>query len=209
MKITVAGEELVLHHYKAAYWPREKTLLVADIHLGKIDHFRKAGLFVPAVAAMDNYERLSTLLLEFDAQRLIIVGDLFHSDFNDDWKNFAAFRSTFQSKRMDLVLGNHDIIDQELWALNNVHLHQELRMEPFSFTHYQEEVEGTYNISGHLHPGVRLVGAQGHSMKLACFYFGASAGILPAFGTFTGVAVIKPTKEDQIIVISDDELISF
>ena len=31
-------------------WENTNTLLVADIHLGKITHFRKAGIAVPAAA---------------------------------------------------------------------------------------------------------------------------------------------------------------
>ena len=209
MKLIVAEEELICHPYRATYWEREKTLLVADLHLGKVDHFRKSGLFVPAVAAMDNYERLSSLMLEFDVERLIIVGDLFHSSLNADWKNFAEFRSTFEQVQLDLVLGNHDILQNDLWEINRVTVTTELREAPFSFSHYQEDIPGTYNISGHLHPGVRLIGAQGHSLKLPCFYFGADHGVLPAFGTFTGIAVIEPVQKDQVVVITEDELIAF
>ncbi len=209
MTIEVAGEELVLHPYRALYWPREKALLVADLHLGKIDHFRQAGVYVPQHAAMDNYERLSTLLLEFEVERIILLGDLFHSSLNKDWQHFSEFRNTFSSVRVDLVLGNHDILDPALYLKNDMQIFREaLLLEPFSFTHYQEATPGAYNLSGHVHPGVRLRGAPGHSLRLPCFYFAEGNGRLPAFGTFTGTSLVHPKVGDQVIVISDHELVN-
>ncbi|MBX2816899.1 MAG: ligase-associated DNA damage response endonuclease PdeM [Saprospiraceae bacterium] len=209
MNVEVAGEELVLHHHKAVYWPDRQALILADLHLGKIDHFRNSGLYVPAIAAMDNYERMSSLMLDFEVKRLIVVGDLFHSTLNADWKNFATFRTTFASVDFDLVIGNHDILDVALWEKNNVSVYQSLTVGPFSFSHYEEEIFGTYNLSGHVHPGVRLIGSPGHSLTLPCFHFGKSSGILPAFGTFTGLSVLSPQRDDQVIVIGDEELICF
>lgn len=209
MTVTVAGEEFILHADRAAYWVSHKTLLVADLHLGKIDHFRGAGVFVPQHAAMDNYERLSSLLLQFEPQRIIILGDLFHSKLNKDWKHFSDFRSTFPEVEVDLVLGNHDILDPKLYRKNDMQLYPDvLDLPPFSFSHYREETPGAYNISGHVHPGVRLRGAPGHSLRLPCFYFGVHYGKLPAFGMFTGTSLVQPRTGDQVVVISDDELVS-
>lgn len=86
--ISIEAATFMLHPYKAIYWREEDMLIVSDLHLGKVHHFRKAGIFVPTHAAMDNYERLSSLLLEFEPSKLLILGDLFHSDYNQDWKDF-------------------------------------------------------------------------------------------------------------------------
>lgn len=208
MTISVAGEKLVLHPYKAVYWPAQRVLIVTDLHLGKITHFRKSGLFVPVDAAMDNYERLSTLVLDFKVHRLLFLGDLFHSTINDDWKHFSEFRSTFSNLQIDLVVGNHDILDPNLFRQHCIDLYDHLKVGPFSFSHYQTEDEAHYNLSGHVHPGVKLRSSPGHSLKLPCFYFGKTYGILPAFGTFTGLSVIRPQPDDQVIVVSDEELIA-
>ena len=40
------GQDLVLLPQKAIYWKQEKTLIAADVHMGKVGHFRKAGIAV-------------------------------------------------------------------------------------------------------------------------------------------------------------------
>jgi len=42
---------------------------------------------------------------------------------------------------------------------------------------------------------------------LPCFCFGPRAALLPAFGSFTGNQVIRPTSEDRIYVVAGDEVI--
>ena len=41
------GERLQLHADRALYWPARGRLLIADLHLGKGDVFRRAGIAVP------------------------------------------------------------------------------------------------------------------------------------------------------------------
>ena len=48
LEINVASERLWLLPDRAAYWPRTKTLLIADAHLGKAAAFRRAGIPVPS-----------------------------------------------------------------------------------------------------------------------------------------------------------------
>ncbi|HNU41619.1 MAG TPA: phosphoesterase, partial [Cyclobacteriaceae bacterium] len=69
--------------------------------------------------------------------------------------------------------------------------------------------EGVYNLSGHIHPAVRLKGTGRQSVMLPCFYFGKQQGILPAFGSFTGMARIVPKKEDRIFVIAENKVIAY
>ena len=208
LTLTVEGQEFELHPHRAVYWTDEKTLIVSDLHLGKIHHFRRSGIYLPPHAAMDNYERLSGLLLHYEPVKLLILGDLFHSTLNTDWKTFSDLRHTFEEVEFHLVLGNHDIIDPSILADNALFLHESLMLGPFQFSHYPEEENHSthYNLAGHMHPGVRLVGNSRQSLKLPCFYFGSRNGILPAFGTFTGIALIRPEPGSQVVVISEEQL---
>ena len=43
-----AGESLVLLGERALYWPTRQALLIADLHLGKADVFRRAGIALPS-----------------------------------------------------------------------------------------------------------------------------------------------------------------
>ena len=75
-EIDVVGERLLMSPYKALYWPRKRWLLVSDAHLGKAAHFQKAGLPLPDVHDDVLLDRLSWLMNEFGAERLVVLGDL-------------------------------------------------------------------------------------------------------------------------------------
>ncbi len=64
-----------------------------------------------------------------------------------------------------------------------------------------------YGIAGHLHPAVTVTGKGRLKETLPCFCFGPRAAILPAFGSFTGTQLIRPTSEDRIYVVAGDEVV--
>ena len=108
--IVLRGEELSLLPEKAIYWPKEQLLLIADLHLGKVEHFRKAGIAVPAEAGEANYHVLQELILEHSPKRVIFLGDLFHSNYNYDWELFRDFLESHDNVSFELIKGNHDIL---------------------------------------------------------------------------------------------------
>ena len=63
---------------------------------------------------------------------------------------------------------------------------------------------GVYALAGHVHPGVVLAGRGGDRLRLPCFHFGARVGVLPAFGTFTGMHPIKRDPGDRVFVVADN-----
>jgi metallophosphoesterase superfamily enzyme len=72
------GEALVLMPERSVYWPRRRTLVVADVHLGKEVAFRAASLPVPGDATGEDLDRLGRAVTRTGAERLIVLGDLFH-----------------------------------------------------------------------------------------------------------------------------------
>ena len=44
----IADERVTLFADRALFWPRESALLIADLHLGKADTFRAAGIALPS-----------------------------------------------------------------------------------------------------------------------------------------------------------------
>ncbi len=203
------GQELELHPLKAVYWQEERTLLLADLHLGKTRHFRKAGIATPKGVEDTNFDRLISLLLIYQPKRVLLLGDLFHSDYNLAWEGFSDLLAQFASIDFALVPGNHDILDKEHYGSAGLRLEAAKFVDgPFLFTHEPEAgASGLYNIAGHIHPGVRLEGPARQSMRLPCFYFGQDNGILPAFGAFTGLATIQPRLGDRVYGIAHDEVI--
>ena len=70
----VAGTELTLRGDKTVFWPEEKLLIISDLHIGKVMHFRRAGFAVPLESAKNNLERLSFTLLNTDIKKVIFLG---------------------------------------------------------------------------------------------------------------------------------------
>lgn len=210
ISIQIAQTEVHLLPQKALYWPQEKTLLIADLHIGKGNHFRKNGIAIPSASQEKNWEKLAELLAIKELEKVIFLGDLFHSTYNEDCRLFADFVSNYPHLQFELVAGNHDILEPELYREMNIKLHlSELKMGPFQLTHEPiEGKDGLYNLAGHIHPGVKLRGKGKQSIRTACFYFGKKGGVLPAFGALTGTVNLKIKKGDQVYLIVEDQVIA-
>ena len=76
-------EELIqLLPEKVAFLPHHKTLVVADIHLGKASHFRKEGIMIPLPGSCPDLKCLGELLDSLQPEIVVFLGDLFHSSLN-------------------------------------------------------------------------------------------------------------------------------
>lgn len=207
--IELSGEVLRLLPQKAVYWQQRKILLLADLHLGKIGHFRRAGIPLPVGANRTVLEGFIDMLRSLRPDRVVFLGDLFHSHYNYGWEDFGEVIRNFPMITFDLVSGNHDILGSHQYLRKGISVHQYLDIAPFHFTHEpcSAPFRGGYNLAGHLHPGISLYGKGKQSLTLPCFYFGADYGVLPSFGVFTGLYRLEPKKDDRVFVIAEDEVI--
>jgi DNA ligase-associated metallophosphoesterase len=206
MIATIQNEIFILHPSGALFWKEKNLLLISDVHLGKVSHFRKHGVAIPNDAILENFKRLNTIVEVFAPKKLIFLGDLFHSSKNQEWNLFEEWVSCCVSE-ITLVAGNHDIINKKHYTQIKVNVVQFLEIDDFLLTHHPTEKEGFFNFSGHIHPGVILRGLGGQSLKLRCFYQNKNQMILPAFGEFTGKHIVKPTQEDVIYAIANEEVV--
>jgi DNA ligase-associated metallophosphoesterase len=207
--IFLANQELWLLPQKAIYWPDKRIVFIADTHLGKISHFRKKGLAIPAEAQKNNYQRLFDLVLQVQPKKLYFLGDLFHSEMNSEWMAFKETIGHFPNCEFHLVNGNHDILQAISYKQAKLQCHLEsIQIGPFWLSHEPEEApEGLYNLCGHIHPGVSLKGKGKQRLRLPCFFFKEKQGILPAFGDFTGLYTIKPQASNRIYLIVEEKVI--
>jgi DNA ligase-associated metallophosphoesterase len=210
MQVEVGNLLLELLPQKAVYLPFKRILLIADLHLGKVNHYRKAGYPVPTKANDENTTVLIDLLNHYKPERILFLGDLFHSHYNEEWEVLGQVIRHFQPVSFELVMGNHDIMSTLQYERHNVTIHrEEVRIGKLLLTHapLEKEEAGFYNIAGHIHPGARLYGKGRQALLLPCFYFGKHMGILPAFGSFTGLYPVRVSKGDQVFVIAEGEVI--
>ena len=206
--LNLKGQHLVLMADKTMYWKEQRMLIISDLHIGKVMHFRKHGYAVPIEAIRQNWERLSTRLLNLDITSCLFLGDLFHSTENSETDMFWGIINQFPSIHFILVKGNHDVHSANYFKQKGLEVHETLSINPFVFTHEPlEKTHSLYNISGHIHPSIRLKGKARSFLKLACFFIQNRQAILPAFGVFTGSHSIKPQKEDLVIAILDEDTV--
>ncbi len=194
---------------KAIYWEEEKALLIADLHLGKITHFRKSGIGIPTGPKEKNWEQLCYLIQKYNPEKIYLLGDLFHSRYNSEWQNFLEIISTYDNIKWILTKGNHDIMPDEIFQNTIMKIYQEgITVGSFYLSHEPTYKEGYYNLCGHIHPCVKLKGLANQYARVPCFYFGENGGILPAFGSFTGMHAMKRERDAQIFFIADEVVLN-
>lgn len=204
--ITIRSQQFVLHPLGGVFWKKKSMLLISDVHLGKVSHFRKFGAAVPQKAIHKNFLLLDKIVTEFKPFHLCFLGDLFHSSLNKEWDIFANWAAKTPTK-ISLVIGNHDIIAPEKFNALGVEIFSKLQLDDFVLTHHPEEHQDKFNFCGHIHPAVKLQGFGRQRLKLPCFFRTKNQLILPAFGEFTGNHTLKPKKEDEVFVLVDGEVI--
>jgi DNA ligase-associated metallophosphoesterase len=212
LKIELQGEHVVLLPERALYWIRKRTLFVADVHWGKASAFQASSVPVPEGATGEDLTRLSRVLKRTAARRLVILGDVFHakSGLPPQVVNvLREWRARHLKLEVLLVRGNHDYSAGDTPEKMGIEcVDGPVSSLPFIFQHHPAEPDLGYALSGHIHPSVLLYGTRGQSLKLPCFFFGRRVGVLPAFGSFTGTAVIKPRTGDHVYVIAEEEVIA-
>jgi len=212
IEATVAGESLELHAERAIYWRRRQTLIVADPHFGKAAAFRAAGVFVPEATTMGALDRISKLLDTTGATRIVFLGDFLHAKEGrhpDTFEALRRWRAARQELSCVLVRGNHDRRAGDPPAEVGLDcMNAPVQDAPFAFAHHPTHTEGAYTLAGHVHPGVLLAGAGRQYVRLPCFWFRASVGVLPAFGDFTGLADVSPAPDDRVYVIAGERVLA-
>lgn len=204
--ITILGQTFILHPSGAMFWEEEDLLVISDVHLGKVAHFRKHGSAIPQQALKGNFLKLDLVTGFFDPKKIIFLGDLFHSYINNEWQHFEQWMQDI-SAEVILIEGNHDVISPLKYEALGVQVIPELIIGDFLFTHHPEERENYFNFSGHIHPGVKINGTARQQLKLPCFFRRKNQMILPAFGEFTGKHILEPKKEDKVYVVTKEEVI--
>ena len=216
LRIDLAGADVVLHPSGAALLPGESTLLVADAHFGKAVSFRKLGVPVPSGTTSETLASLSKALADTRATRLVFLGDFLHSRRSHAAGTLEAittWREEHAGLGVTLVRGNHDDRAGDPPRHLGIRVVDgPLRLGAFALCHHPAPVTDAYVLAGHWHPCISVAGRAFERLRLPCFWFGddsgalpeQAVGVLPAFGSFTGMHRIDPRAGDRIFPIADD-----
>jgi DNA ligase-associated metallophosphoesterase len=204
MTISFGLTDLVLLPDRAVYLPETRVLVVADLHLGKSATFRTRGLAVPEGTTASDLSRLSKLLEQTSARTLVIAGDLIHSHDGLTPEIVKTFRDWLKKHNTSVILaeGNHDQRTNLARHQLPLEIRPECLVDETLITHDPDELHpDQFGIAGHLHPGIRIPESRHSSLRLSAFYLRNNKHlVLPAFSSFTGLQIIKPSPSDRFFV---------
>ncbi|MEJ2595341.1 MAG: ligase-associated DNA damage response endonuclease PdeM [bacterium] len=208
LSIIIQDQHFVMHPLKVVYWEEKEALLAADVHLGKVSHFRKAGIAVPIGKMKEDVINLTQLLNEYQPKTVFFLGDLFHSDFNKEASYLEDVIENFSDVRFHLVTGNHDLPDFRAKMEERLQINDRLVLDRFLLSHQPDDSSpDLFQLCGHVHPAVRLKGPSKQHLKLPCFYMTGKRMILPSFGSFTGNRIMKPEKGSRVYVVAGTKVL--
>ena len=190
LAVDYAGHTVWLLPEHALWWPAQRVLFVADLHMGKAATYRALGQPVPAGTTDENLRRLSQLIAHYQPAQLVFLGDFLHAAqarTASVLQALAAWRAGCASLACVLVRGNHDSRAGDPPPELRIDVVDEpYLVGPFAACHHPQSHPTHAVLAGHVHPALQLRGPARDRMRLPCFCFEARRAILPAFGEFTG-----------------------
>ena len=167
---------------------------------------------VPHGTTPDALDRIDPLIEGTGAKRIVFLGDLLPSRkgrVEATLDAVTAWRESHAAVTLTLVRGNHDARAGDPPAAWGVEVVAEpFAIGPLRLCHHPDCVTDGYVLAGHLHPAFTLRGRANERVRLACYWFGESVGMLPAFGGFTGSAFITPASGDRVFGIAGEQVVA-
>jgi DNA ligase-associated metallophosphoesterase len=174
----------------ALWWPEERLLAVADLHLEKGTWFgARTGQLLPPYDTRTTLQRLAAAIAHLRPRCVVCVGDSFHdaaAAARIDGSDSALLRELVSSVADWMwLVGNHDPRPPRDWGGSVCH---ELALTPLAFRHEAERTLLTAcdgEVSGHYHP-VAVLMVRGRSLRRRCFVTDGRRLVLPSYGAYTG-----------------------
>jgi len=181
----VAGVEIVADPTGALYWPNERMLVVADLHLEKGSAFAKRGVLLPPYDTATTLLRLAHLLHRRAPLCVVALGDSFHDGDGPRRMSSAdrtALRALQSGRDWIWIAGNHDAdLPRDIGG----DFACSLAVGPLIFRHLPSAGAADGEVAGHLHPVAR-VAQRGRSISRRCFTSDGRRLVMPAFGAYAG-----------------------
>ena len=181
----LAGVTLVADPAGAIYWPDEKLLAVADLHLEKGSAFAARGVLLPPYDTAATLARLARLIERYAPRLVIALGDSFHDGGGparmDDISQ-AALKALQRGRDWVWIAGNHDPDPADNIGGQFADI---LALGALTFRHEPSLRPSEGELAGHLHPLAR-VARRGHAVSRRCFASDGRRVVMPAFGAYAG-----------------------
>ena len=183
--LTLCGKPLTADSSGAVYWPGEKALLVADLHLEKGSAYAARGTMLPPYDTRQTLIRLAEVIDRYEPQRVIALGDSFHDTGaaeRIDASNLAILHMMQEDREWIWLTGNHD---SEIAEAFGGRVCAEIKLAGIRLRHQPSAGCITHEIAGHMHPAARI-SMHGYVIRRPCFVANGRRLVMPAFGAFAG-----------------------
>jgi uncharacterized protein len=183
--IVVAGVALVADPAGAIYWPDEKLLVLADLHLEKGSAFAARGVLLPPYDTPATLARVARLIERYTPRLVIALGDSFHDGGGPSRMaeiSRSALKALQHGRDWLWIAGNHDPDPAE-----NIggRFAASLALGALTFRHEPSLKQSDGEIAGHLHPLARIA-RRGRAVSRRCFAGDGNRLVMPAFGSYAG-----------------------
>lgn len=182
--LSVGGLDLVADPSGALWWPDERLLLVADLHLEKGSAFARSGQMLPPYDSRATLAALAAVMMRLDPATVVVMGDAFHDPAAEgrmDQADADTLTGLQRGRDWLWLSGNHD--PRPSRRFGGAFL-PELSLGGVALRHAPVPGAGP-QIAGHLHP-VGRVALRGRAMRRRCFASDGTTCVMPAFGAYAG-----------------------
>lgn len=205
-------KSLVLDARRAVWLPGERTLAVADLHLGYAWAHRTAGNLLPVTAPDETVPRLLALVADYQPEKVVLLGDIVHRAVQApaliDLLT-ALLRALRERAALGLVAGNHDRalaslltqcgwhagLDCEWRCGDHLLLHGD-ESDPAFAQSRLDAVSGAGGriVIGHEHPAITLGDGVATRVKCPCFLLAPNLLVLPAFSPWAAGSDVRARR---------------
>jgi uncharacterized protein len=184
-RIDVADVAFVGDPLGALYWPEQRLLSVADLHLEMGSSYAARGVLLPPYDTAATLAQLARLIARYAPRLVVALGDSFHDRGGPariGGRDLATLRDLQRGRDWIWIAGNHD--PEPATALGGSFA-ATLACDPIVFRHQPQTQACDGEIAGHLHPRAR-VSQRGRTTSRRCFAGDGRRLVMPAFGAYTG-----------------------
>jgi DNA ligase-associated metallophosphoesterase len=169
----------------ALWWPAEKLLAFADLHLEKGSSYAAHGKLLPPYDTRDTLLRITAEIERLDPATVVCLGDSFHD--LGAWarmheEDAALLAALAHRRRWIWIAGNHDAA---LPPALPGEAEEAFERRGVVLRHQADGGAAAGEISGHFHPKVSVY-ARGKVVVRRAFIEDGRRLVMPAFGAYAG-----------------------
>lgn len=191
--LEASGQALWLLPEKAIFLPESDTLVLADAHVNA-----------------ETLQVLNALVKRLEATRIIFLGDFLHAARSDPAVMAAVMRWRERHGALELTLVRSRLemrIVEPPVALDIQTFDEPLMHRGLVLCHRPQPVAGHFVLAGYVCPCVSVGGRAHDWHRLPSFWFSPLSGVLPAFGTFTGMQAVRAAQGERIFACAGERVV--